>query len=235
MEAAHITIRVPADGMELPGNLILPPNPRGVILFGHGAGSGRFSLRNRFVAGTLNACGFATLLVDLLTHDENDSPSARTDLRLVISRLAAVTRSAIADDRLRDLPFGFVGSRIGAPASLWCAAQFACRVKAVVVRGGKADLAREALPNVHCPVLLLAGEKDAPVVESSGNAYRLLENAKKRRFSVIPGASHLFEEQGALETVALLTRDWFLTHLAGGIRSVSVQSVSVRPKSALEA
>jgi pimeloyl-ACP methyl ester carboxylesterase len=208
------TIGIPAEGgLTLPANLLMPRNPCGLILFGHGAGSGRYSLRNRFVAGTLNAAGFATLLVDLLTQEENDNPAARTDLSLVISRLTSATRWIIDHPDLNEIPLGYFGPRIGAPAALWCAAQFSDRVKAVVARGGKADLAGEALERVRCPVLLLAGSKDAPVVDSNIYAFRHLLNAAPRRSIVIPGASHLFEEENALERVALLTRSWFQAYV----------------------
>lgn len=221
MDVSNVSVGIPADGFLLPASLTLPAHPEGLVIFAHGAGSGRFSLRNRFVAGVLNAAGFATLLVDLLTHDENDSPSARTDVRLVVARLASATRWAIGRKDVGRLPLGYFGPRIGAPAALWCSAQFGPRVKAVVARGGKADLAAEALRAVRAPVLLLAGEKDPPILQSCTRAYTLLENSQSRKLAVIPGASHLFEEHGALENVALLTRSWFLTHLCQAFATLS--------------
>jgi putative phosphoribosyl transferase len=203
-----------APGLRLNGDLRLPEESGGLVIFAHGSGSSRLSPRNREVAGSLNRAGLATLLFDLLTDEEADDRAKVFDIGLLAERLAAVTRWAGMEPRLRDLPRGYFGASTGAAAALVAAARLGGEIGAIVSRGGRPDLAGANLDGVASPTLLIVGGADWQVLELNEEAARLLRC--EREVAIVPGATHLFEEPGALERVAALARDWFLRHLTGG-------------------
>jgi len=208
-------VTIHADGRELPGALGVPPAARGLVIFAHGSGSSRLSPRNRAVAAVLRRAGLATLLFDLLTaaeeREEMWTRHLRFDIALLARRLVAATRQMAADPATAALPLGYFGASTGAAAALVAAAELAEVVRAVVSRGGRPDLAGDALERVRAPVLLIVGGNDPLVLELNQQAMTRLR--APHRLEVIPGATHLFEEPGALERVAELARDWFLEHL----------------------
>lgn len=208
--ATHETVTLDA-GVELTGDLVLPPHARGLVLFAHGSGSSRRSPRNREVAATLNAAGFATLLFDLLTEPESHDRRLVFDIPLLARRLELVTRIVQEDAVTRRLPIGYFGASTGAAAALRAAAAVGGAVRAVVSRGGRPDLAIDRLPQVVAPTLLIVGSEDPEVLELNRHAAAQLRN--EHQVVVVEGASHLFEEPGTLETVAELARDWFDDHL----------------------
>lgn len=197
---------------ELRGNWVLPEHPKGIVLFAHGSGSSRLSPRNQMVAAALNRAGFATLLFDLLTEDESADRRKVFDIGLLASRLSLATHWISKQPQAQGLRLGYFGASTGAAAALVAAAQEGSRISAVVSRGGRPDLAGDALPRVPCPTLLIVGGDDKEVIELNEQARRKL---KVCDFRIIPGATHLFEEPGALEDVADLAVDFFLRHLAG--------------------
>jgi len=201
----------------LEGDLGLPRNPSGVVLFAHGSGSSRHSPRNRFVAETLQSRGMATLLLDLLTasEEEIDQRTAllRFNIRLLSKRLAGATAWALRQPDLRGLSVGYFGASTGAAAALVAAAQLTDTVAAVVSRGGRPDLAAGALASVVAPTLLIVGGNDGAVIDMNESALAELGCREKKLF-IVPGATHLFEEPGALEEVARLASDWFSRHFA---------------------
>lgn len=205
---------IPADGARLAGTVTLPDGARGIVLFAHGSGSGRMSPRNRLVAGVLERAGLGTLLLDLLTADEEARDRATGELRFDIDLLAR--RVAVATDWLvgeaAGLRIGYFGASTGAAAALQAAAG-SDRVAAIVSRGGRPDLAGPHLPAVTAPTLLIVGGNDAPVIGMNRGALDRL--SVEKRLEIVPGAGHLFEEPGALDRVAELARDWFVQHLAG--------------------
>jgi putative phosphoribosyl transferase len=215
---------VPAGQVRLAGLLAVPPHAQGLVVFAHGSGSGRLSPRNLAVADVLERSGLATLLIDLLTPSE-EAEDVRTgrlrfDVRLlgerVVRAIDAVGADALVGDlppSLRSLPVGCFGASTGAAAALIAAAERAEKVKAVVSRGGRPDLAADVLGRVTAPTLLIVGGRDTEVIRLNQLAQELL--AGESRLEIVPGAGHLFEEPGALERVAELTRDWFLQHLGG--------------------
>ena len=209
-------VQVPAGDATLEGELVVPEQATGVVLFAHGSGSSRHSSRNRFVAGELQAARLATLLIDLLTPEEEavDQHTAhlRFDIPLLADRLVAATRWLGKEPSTRALQVGYFGASTGAGAALVAAAAEPERVGAVVSRGGRPDLAGNALPLVRAPTLLIVGGRDRQVLELNRAAMARMQ--AETRLEVVPGASHLFEEPGALEVVARLARDWFLRHLA---------------------
>jgi putative phosphoribosyl transferase len=208
-------IQVTADAVKLDGTLAVPDAARGVVLFAHGSGSSRLSPRNRAVARTLNTAGLATVLVDLLTREEEriDALTAhlRFDIEMLARRLGAATDWLRREERTSRLPIGYFGASTGAAAALIAAAERPQEVSAVVSRGGRPDLAGESLPRVQAPTLLIVGGADVPVIELNRQALRRLREA---RLEIIPDATHLFEEPGALAQVARLAADWFGRHLA---------------------
>jgi putative phosphoribosyl transferase len=210
------SVRVHAGEVILEGDLVVPPNASGLILFAHGSGSSRHSPRNRYVAGLLQAGELATLLVDLLTLDEEaiDLRTAhlRFDIGLLAERLVGATDWLAAQSATRDLRIGYFGASTGGGAALVAAAERPQSIHAVVSRGGRPDLAGAALRRVQAPTLLIVGERDIPVIEMNETALTQLECVK--RLEIVPGATHLFEEPGALEVVARLARDWFGRYLA---------------------
>ena len=207
-------VQVSAGEARLEGDLVLPPAPRGVILFAHGSGSSRFSERNRYVAGVLRDHDFATLLLDLLTPEE-EALDARThqlrfDVPLLAERLVAAVRWLLEDRATRDLPLGLFGASTGAGAALIAAAERPEDVTVVVSRGGRPDLAAGALPHVRAPTLLIVGGRDTAVLELNRGALRQLRC--EAELEIVPGATHLFEERGALPRVAQLAAGWFDRH-----------------------
>jgi len=206
-------VSIPADGVRIQGFFQAPAKAAGVVVFAHGSGSGRRSPRNQFVAGVLRAAGLGTLLIDLLTEEEEDAERYTAHLRFDIDLLAE--RLIAATDWLRghmdDLAIGYFGASTGAGAAL-VAAGVDPRIGAVVSRGGRPDLAEAALERVQAPTLLIVGGNDPVVLELNRDALERLA-AHDKRLVVVPGATHLFEEPGALEEVADLASAWFSSHL----------------------
>lgn len=207
-----VSLWIQAGGVALPADLTLPANEAGgLVLFAHGSGSSRQSPRNRQVARSLNRSGLATLLMDLLTREEEEADMAtaeyRFDIGLLAERLMGATRWARADSRLSGLKLGYFGASTGAAAALVAASRLPGEVGAVVSRGGRPDLAAEALRDVSAPTLLIVGGEDETVLDLNRHAMESLHCEK--RLAIIPGATHLFEEPGALEEVARLAVDWF--------------------------
>jgi len=186
------------------GDLEIPDGARGVVLFAHGSGSSRFSARNRFVASELRDGGMATLLIDLLTPDEEH---LRFDIDLLARRLGDATEWLANDKRTSSMKVGLFGASTGGGAALVAAAARPDRIAAVVSRGGRPDLAGDALPHVQAPTLLIVGGDDTAVIAMNAEAYERMRC--ERRMEIVPGATHLFEEPGTLEEVARLARDWF--------------------------
>jgi len=205
-------VRIPADHVSLEGMLELPENAPGVVLFAHGSGSSRLSPRNNYVARVLREAGVGTLLIDLLTPEEDRNYETRFDIPLLTRRLLAATRWLKSDDRTRGLSIGYFGASTGAAAALQAAAAEGGTIAAVVSRGGRPDLAGEdALSRVRAPTLLLVGGFDDVVIELNREAYRFLHCEKE--LTIVPGATHLFEEPGTLEQVAHHAARWFGRHL----------------------
>ena len=209
-------VSIRAGHVTLAATLGVPEQPRGVVLFAHGSGSSRHSPRNRYVARALYDAGLATVLLDLLSTEEEavDMRTAhlRFDIALLASRLISATDWATARSDLHGLPVGYFGASTGGGAALVAAASRADVVRAVVSRGGRPDLAGDALPHVQAATLLIVGGNDEPVIELNQRAMRQMSAEVELR--IVPGATHLFEEPGALEEVARLAREWFLEHLA---------------------
>jgi dienelactone hydrolase len=207
-------VQIPAAGVTLDGDLVVPAHARGVVLFAHGSGSSRFSTRNKHVAALLRDAGFATLLVDLLTPNEDDIDRRTAEYRFDIGRLAGRLVDAAewlaADDATAKLPISIFGASTGGGAALVAAAELPDRIHAVVSRGGRPDLAAEALDRVRAPTLLIVGGNDEVVLEL--NRAALARLTAPSRLDVIPGATHLFEEPGALDEVARHAADWIETY-----------------------
>ena len=208
-------VEILADGVTLHGDLVLPPDAGGLIVFAHGSGSSRHSPRNRFVAGELQAAGLATLLLDLLTEQEEtvDERTAelRFDIGLLADRLTYAIDWAATDDATSVLPVGIFGASTGAAAAIVAAVRRPRLVRAVVSRGGRPDLASAELPALHAPTLFIVGGADDQVLALNRQALEQVPGEKK--LEVVPGATHLFEEPGALDRVSALAREWFTTHL----------------------
>ena len=211
-------VRITAGRAWLDGDLAVPADARGVVLFAHGSGSSRHSSRNRYVAGELRRRGMGTLLMDLLTAEEEEADSRtghlRFDIDLLAGRLRAATRWLRGETETGRLPLGYFGASTGAGAALVAAADSPDAVGAVVSRGGRPDLAGEALPRVLAPTLLIVGGRDEPVIAM--NRAALAQLRCEKRLEIVPGATHLFEEPGALEEVARLAAGWLARHLTGG-------------------
>jgi putative phosphoribosyl transferase len=209
----HIHIDRP--GFTLDGDLAIPAETRGIILFAHGSGSSRHSPRNKFVARELNDSGLATLLLDLLTRREEaidiQTAELRFDISLLAERLLAASKWVKRQRDLSALPVGYFGASTGAAAALVAAAQRPQDVAAVVSRGGRPDLAERSLSTVAAPTLLIVGGDDTEVIELNKQAYAKLRCEKE--LAIVPGAGHLFEEPGALVRVSELARKWFEEHL----------------------
>jgi putative phosphoribosyl transferase len=205
-------VRVSAGPVSVAGHLTIPECPVGIVVFAHGSGSSRRSPRNRFVAAALNSAGLATLLFDLLTPEEELNRANVFDIDLLARRLVDVTGWLATQRDTASLPVGYFGASTGAGAALVAAADPGVDVAAVVSRGGRPDLAGEALRRVHAPTLLIVGGRDEVVLDLNRQAQAAV--AGECRLAVVPGATHLFEEPGTLEQVARLARDWFVDHLA---------------------
>jgi putative phosphoribosyl transferase len=199
----------------LTGTLSLPARERGLVVFAHGSGSSRFSPRNNAVADALNADGMATLLFDLLTEEEEGDRTNVFDISLLAGRLADAVRWLAADRLFGNLPFGLFGASTGAAAAIVAAAKLGDRVGAVVSRGGRPDLASDVLDEVRTPTLLIVGGADYPVIELNEQALARLRGPKA--LEIVPGASHLFAEPGALEAVIDHAARWFEKYLARAI------------------
>jgi putative phosphoribosyl transferase len=214
-QAAHESVRIDVGPVTCDGDLGLPERATGLVVFAHGSGSSRFSRRNRAVAGVLEDAGFATLLLDLLTPDEaavdDTTREYRFDIDLLGRRVVAAADWAQSRTELHHLPVAFFGASTGAAAALIAAAERPERTRAVVSRGGRPDLADDALPRVQAPTLLIVGGNDEPVIEMNRDAMRRMRAPV--HLQIVPGATHLFEERGALEQVARLATDWCSRHL----------------------
>jgi dienelactone hydrolase len=216
MNAVQQSVAIPVAGVVLDADIALPEQARGLVLFAHGSGSSRHSPRNRYVARQLQDAGLATVLADLLTPEEERvdvrTGEHRFDIGLLAARVAALTDWLTDQERTAALGIGLFGASTGAAAALIAAAVRPARVQAVVSRGGRPDLAGDALHQVRQPTLLIVGERDPVVIELNRAAAERLGGVA--RIEIVPGASHLFEEPGTLERVAELARDWFVRHLA---------------------
>lgn len=210
----EIAIAVP-EGV-LGATLVVPERSQGLVIFAHGSGSSRFSPRNRFVASRLNVAGFSTLLTDLLTRTEERRDAVTAELRFDIAflarRLHAATECARASFAKEPTSIGYFGASTGAAAALVAAASAGTAVAAIVSRGGRPDLAGDALPRVTAPTLLIVGGNDEPVIEMNRTAKSRMTCPTE--LVIVPGATHLFEEPGTLERVAELAAQWFRKHLA---------------------
>ncbi len=217
-ELPEEAVSVPSGKVWLEGNLVIPFDARAVLLFAHGSGSSRHSIRNRFVAGMLREGGMATLLFDLLSPDEEAIDLETTHLRFDIALLAERLMHAIDwvqhHEPTKNLKMGLFGSSTGAAAALVASAHRPDQIGAVVSRGGRPDMAGSALAQVVAPTLLIVGGADGPVITLNQQAFERL--SCKKRLEIIPRATHLFEEPGALEEVARLARDWFMEKLNVG-------------------
>jgi dienelactone hydrolase len=210
------SLRIPAGRVVLEGNLGVPAGASNIVVFSHGSGSSRYSPRNRFVARTLQGAGLATLLFDLLTAEEESlderTVKLRFDIALLAERLALVTDWLMLMQRPLWQRIGFFGASTGAAAALVAAAERAELIGAVVSRGGRPDLADAALPQVRAPTLLIVGGADPHVLDLNRQA--LARMVSERQLEIVPGATHLFEEPGALARVAELASEWFSRHLS---------------------
>ena len=208
-------VKIPAGRVMLQGDLIVPVRARGVVLFAHGSGSSRHSPRNRAVAEVLRADEMATLLMDLLTEDEEamdvGTGRLRFDIPLLAARLVAATDWLQADTEMRAVPLGYFGASTGAAAALMAAVERPRSVGAIVSRGGRPDLAGLTLPSVAAPTLLIVGGYDYQVIKMNQDA--LAQMRAETHLEIVPGAGHLFEEPGTLKRVAELARAWFERHL----------------------
>ena len=211
--------QVVVGSLQLPGNLGVPRAATTLVIFAHGSGSSRFSPRNMAVAEALNAQGMGTLLFDLLTPDEEQDRANVFDIPLLAERLVEVVQWIDRQPELARLQLGLFGASTGAAAALVAAAELGSRIGAVVSRGGRPDLAGAALKMVTAPTLLIVGGFDGAVIELNEQAFAQLTG--KKSLEIIPGASHLFPEPGAMEAVIVLAARWFSTHLSARRRSTS--------------
>lgn len=216
-------VDIPIGQVALKGNFGVPDDAQGIVIFAHGSGSGRHSPRNQFVAAELRTAGLGTLLMDLLTAAEEAADQRtghlRFDIPLLAERLVAATDWLHRTAGMADLPIGYFGASTGGGAAL-VAAERPERIRAVVSRGGRPDLAGDALPHVRAPTLLIVGSRDLPVVDMNRQALDEL-GAEDKQLVLVPGATHLFEEPGALEEVAQLAADWFTRHLSRALATPS--------------
>lgn len=205
-------VSIPIDSIKLEGILNIGEGANGIVIFVHGSGSSRLSPRNVFVAEVLEKAGLATLLFDLLTEEEDEIYENRFDIDLLTERLKAVTQWVKKNSATANLKIGYFGASTGAGAAINAAADFGEGINAVVSRGGRPDLAvKEALENIKSPVLLIVGGDDDVVIGLNEQAYDLIKAEKELK--IVPGATHLFEEPGALEEVARLATEWFKKYL----------------------
>lgn len=209
-------VTIPTGKVTINGNLTVPRRAKGIVLFAHGSGSSRFSPRNTYVAREINQAGIATLLIDLLTQEEEEIDESTGEFRfnidLLAQRLIHATEWLKKNPDTKALPVGYFGASTGAAAALIAAAKLPEQVKAVVSRGGRPDLAGEHLSNVKAPTLLIVGGDDTDVSELNRQASKRMISEKK--IVIVPGATHLFEEPGKLEEVSKLAINWFLKNLS---------------------
>jgi putative phosphoribosyl transferase len=214
--SSEVSIRISDGEGNIKGNLNVPQDAQAVIVFAHGSGSGRFSPRNQYVAKELNRAGLATFLIDLLTQDEEEIDVVTAEYRFDIERLAKrlidATEWLTRNSTTRNLKVGYFGASTGAAAALIAAAECPQQSYAVVSRGGRPDLAMHAIPKVKAPTLFIVGGNDDVVIELNKKAMKNFPAENK--LEIIPGATHLFEEEGKLEIVAKLAIEWFLTHMS---------------------
>jgi putative phosphoribosyl transferase len=212
----EIPVLLRLENAEIVGDLHIPLEARGLVIFAHGSGSSRFSPRNRFVAQALNDFHLGTFLVDLLTPEEEDADAEtgkyRFDIPMLAQRLEEIGDWTATQDDLKGYPVGLFGASTGAGAALIAAARRPGIIKAVVSRGGRPDLAGSCLSTVRAPTLLIVGERDRPVVDLNLEARQKMGNMAEMK--IVPGATHLFEEEGALEEVSWLAKEWFSRHFA---------------------
>ena len=215
MTAMDEDVRIAMEPITLEGNLAVPLDARGIVVFAHGSGSSRFSPRNRFVSTYLQSEGLATLLCDLLTREEEEidrhTGSLRFDIDLLAGRLSGITRWVVSQRETRHLAVGYFGASTGAAAALIAETLNPGVVHAVVSRGGRPDLAGQALGQVRAPTLLIVGGNDHQVISINRQALELL--TAKKQMVIVPGATHLFEEPGALQAVARFSSQWFRKYL----------------------
>lgn len=212
MQLIREELTIPAgQHIHLEGELMLPDDASGLVIFSHGSGSSRHSPRNKQVAGSLHRAGFATLLFDLLTEEEDKVYENRFDIERLTERLIRVTRWAGRLNEVQDLPLAYFGASTGAASALKAAARLGDYVKAVVSRGGRPDLALEELPEVKAATLLIVGGLDGAVIEQNEQAFARLSAAKQ--LEIVPETGHLFEEPGKLEEVSRLAARWYEQHL----------------------
>lgn len=204
-------VHIPADSAILEGVLDVSQETQALVIFAHGSGSSRHSTRNKYVAQVLREVGLGTLLFDLLTREEDTIYENRFDIPLLAERLMAANRWIKDQPQTRNLKIGYFGASTGAAAALLASAELGTEVGAIVSRGGRPDLAEQALEHVQAPTLLIVGGDDHIVIKLNQQSYKLIKVEKELR--IIPGASHLFEELGALEQVARLAAEWFRKHL----------------------
>lgn len=199
------------NSIKLEGILKLPSKPKGIVIFAHGSGSSRHSPRNNFVANVLQENGFGTLLFDLLTEKEDTKYENRFNIHLLSERLNAATNWLIKELESKEVKIGYFGASTGAAAALFSAYDLKEKIHAIVSRSGRPDLAKEVLEKIQIPTLLIVGGNDDVVIKLNKEAYELIKAEKE--LTIIPGASHLFEEKGTLEKVAELATDWFRRYL----------------------
>jgi dienelactone hydrolase len=204
-------VHIPANGIKLEGALMIPEEAIGIVLFAHGSGSSRHSPRNNFVAQVLHKAGMGTLLMDLLTREEDSIYENRFDIDLLTWRLERATQWLMEQPRGSSLDFGYFGASTGAAAALQAAATFGSSIGAVVSRGGRPDLAMPALDRVQSPTRLIVGGLDDIVIDLNRQAYAKLKTEKD--LAIVPGATHLFEEPGTLQEAARLAAEWFQRYL----------------------
>lgn len=222
LDRPHEThVAIPLKDAQLMGNLMIPSLAQSIVVFAHGSGSSRHSPRNRYVAKFLQDAGFATLLFDLLTTEEDiidqETRQLRFDIALLAQRLIGVTDWLAEDPATARLKIGYFGASTGSAAALLAAAVRPERVQAVVSRGGRPDLAGTALTRIQVPTLLIVGEHDQPVLALNRKAAQAIQAVQQ--LAIVPGASHLFEEPGTLQQVAWLATQWFNQYLVSDIQS----------------
>ena len=209
-------VRIPINSIVLEGNLVIPEEAHGIVVFAHGSGSSRHSSRNKYVAWELQKKGFGTLLFDLLTAEEEriDMVTAhlRFDIDLLANRLVDVTNWLLKNPVTKNLNIGYFGASTGAAAALIAATENSNVIKAIVSRGGRPDLAEKSLPDVKAPTLFIVGGNDFQVIDMNQWAFERL-TVKEKKLKIVPGATHLFEESGTLEEVAYLAGEWFKRYL----------------------
>lgn len=213
----EIDIKLPH--VTLKGNITIPKDAFGFVLFSHGSGSSRHSPRNMYMARTLNDNNIGTLLFDLLTEEEDRTYKNRFNIKLLAERLAAVTKIIAEHPQVKGLPIGYFGSSTGAASALIAASQLGDLVTTIVSRGGRPDLAKEVLHKISAPVLLIVGGLDHQVISLNQFAYQLLSHSPEKELNIIPGATHLFEERGKLTKVAELAIGWYTKYLHAPVLS----------------